>query len=257
VNGFGRKGLVAAMSLVLFTAVFSAFPAFASWNLWPSGKYRYDDASRYNAGGTSIDEMVNSLDISWVSGDVEVEYWDGSTIEVMETFSSKISDDALLRWRVKSGRLYVKYTKTDFAIKNVDKNLIVRIPRGLVLRDVDIETVSADTTLSIQADALDFESVSGSLRAQMDYVKEIELETVSGEISLSLGVCPREIEGKSVSGSFSIALPEGSLYAVEFDSVSGRLRSSSANLSGGASYNPKGASSRFEFETVSGDVSID
>ena len=250
-NGFGRKGLVAAMSLVLFTAVFSAFPAFASWNLWPSGKYRYDDASRYNAGGTSIDEMVNSLDISWVSGDVEVEYWDGSTIEVMETFSSKISDDALLRWRVKSGRLYVKYTKTDFAIKNVDKNLIVRIPRGLVLRDV-----SADTTLSIQADALDFESVSGSLRAQMDYVKEIELETVSGEISLSLGVCPREIEGKSVSGSFSIALPEGSLYAVEFDSVSGRLRSSSANLSGGASYNPKGASSRFEFETVSGDVSI-
>ena len=42
--------------LVLFTAVFSAFPAFASWNLWPSGKYRYDDASRYNAGGVSIEE---------------------------------------------------------------------------------------------------------------------------------------------------------------------------------------------------------
>lgn len=255
-KSFGRKGLVAAMSLVLFTAVFSAFPAFASWNLWPSGKYRYDDASRYNAGGTSIGESINGIDISWVSGDVDIEYWDGSTVEVSETFRSRASDDALLRWRIQNGRLYIKYTKSNFSTKNVDKDLLVRIPRGLVIRDLEIETVSADTTLSIQADAFDFESVSGNLKAQMDYVKEVDLETVSGEISLSLGVSPREIDGNSVSGSFDISLPKDALYAVEFDSVSGRLRSSSANLSGGAGYNPKGASSKFEFETVSGDVSI-
>lgn len=255
-KSFGRKGLVAAMSLVLFTAVFSAFPAFASWNLWPSGKYRYDDASRYNAGGVSIEDTINGIDISWVSGDVNVEYWDGSTIEVSETFSSKSSDDALLRWRIQNGRLYIKYTKTNFAIKNVDKDLLVRIPRGLVLRDVEIETVSASTTLSIQADALDFESVSGNLKARMDYVGEVDLETVSGEISLAFGVCPRVLDGESVSGSFDISLPKDVLYAVEFDSVSGRLRSGLASLSGGASYSPKGTSSRFEFETVSGDVSI-
>lgn len=255
-KSFGRKGLVAAMSLVLFTAVFSSFPAFASWSLGLTGKYKYDDASRYNVGSVSIEEPINGIDISWVAGDVEIEYWDGSTIEVSETFRTKSSDDALLRWRLHNGRLYIKYAKSNFSTKNVDKDLLVRIPRGLVLRDVEVETVSADTTLSIQADSFDFESVSGNLKAQMDYVKEVDLETVSGEISLSLGVSPREIDGSSVSGSFDITLPKDALYAVEFDSVSGRLRSSSANLSGGASYNPKGAYSRFEFETVSGDVSI-
>lgn len=262
-NGFGRKGLIAITSLVLFMVFFVSMPVFAAGSIGSIGKYRYDDASRYTAGGASLDVReygIVDIDISWVAGNVSIEYWDGGSIEVSEVFHGGYGDSDLLRWRVSKGCLYVKYVKSGLRLGNISKDLVVKIPNGLSLRNIELDTVSADTSIGsatngILVDDFEYESVSGRLDAAFGYVYEVDVESVSGPMKMAFGTCPRKLDAKTVTGSVEVVVPDGSLYSVEMDSVSGRLTSTVANLTNGR-YRPVGATSEFEFETVSGNVTV-
>jgi len=149
--------------------------------------YRYENADRYTAGSGSLyawDEIVRQLDIDWISGNVTVQYHDEDYIAVSETTSRTLDKDNLLHYWLDGDTLRIRFAKSGrFPSASLrDKELTVLLPRDTVLRDLSVETVSADIFLrDITADGFHLESVSGDMELpDVYFANELSAESVSG-----------------------------------------------------------------------------
>jgi hypothetical protein len=92
-----------------------------------------------------------------------------------------------------------------------------------IVGDVDANTVSGD----IECHALegDFKgnSVSGALTVQASRLRQVRLNTVSGDITLDLTDGGAQIQSKSVSGDVTVRIPQGGGYDVAALSASGHI----------------------------------
>jgi DUF4097 and DUF4098 domain-containing protein YvlB len=98
-------------------------------------------------------------------------------------------------------------------------------------------------------------NVSGNIRAGGTF-REIDTETVSGNVRIASTNIPDEIDGDSVSGDITILLPEGAGFTAKLDSVSGEL---SCEFSG--TFSDKkivcgDGEADYSFDSVSGNIHI-
>lgn len=222
------------------------------------GGYTYD--GNYTAGGGRIAGRVNSIDISWIEGQVTIVYHDGADIILSETASAKMAEDEELRWQLDGTTLRIKYAASGFrSMKNLDKQLTVRLPESFRAENVDISVVSADVQLEkLLADAVELESVSGGINAAQVQTDRLAVSTVSGDAVLRLSRVPDSISINTVSGDAELYLPENAGITVKVDSVSGRV---SGNLPmenrGKGQYVSGNGQCDVRVDTVSGDVRFD
>lgn len=91
-----------------------------------------------------------------------------------------------------------------------EKHLTVKLPRSMVLHELDVETVSAAVSVdltdedTLTLNELDVTSVSGTVYVNAANAGEISLSTTSGAISGS--VRTQNLEADSVSGSVELTL---------------------------------------------------
>lgn len=223
--------------------------------------YRYDNASKYTAGGASISALVTELDINWISGNVKIEAYDGEEIIFSEESDRELDTKKQLHYYLDGTTLYIKYAKSGIISSNFPtKALTVMLPSTLIC-DLEIETVSSDVYVDYHSfDEISIESVSGIVDLNINNAGSLSLETVSGNIDLSVFnyISPCEIE--SVSGNITVFLPTDTDFSLEYDTVSGKLQNSFASqYSNGKIIYTAGTSeysSSFEIETVSGNVEI-
>ena len=156
------------------------------------------------------------------------------------------------------------------------KHLTVKLPRSMVLHELDIHTVSADVSVdltdedTLSLSELDVTSVSGAISVYAANAGEISLSTTSGSISgsvrtqkleadsvsgsidLALDIMPTELEAETSSGSIVMQLCDLSTLPsplpVEFKTTSGKLSSDVTFTT------VKDAA--WEFKTVSGNVEL-
>ncbi len=156
-----------------------------------------------------------------------------------------------------------------------EKHLTVKLPRSMVLHELDVETVSAAVSVdltdedTLTLNELDVTSVSGTVYVNAANAGEISLSTTSGAISgsvrtqnleadsvsgsveLTLDVLPTELDMETSSGPVTLTLPAGdtapSLF-VEFRTTSGQFASDVPVT------HMKDAP--WELQTVSGSVTI-
>lgn len=223
-----------------------------------SDYYDYNEAY-YTAGGAEIDaELIQNIDIDWISGNVNIEYYDGATVSLSEAHQN--DDKYNLRYRVNNGTLDIKYMKSgSYRHKNIglSKELTILIPQGKAINNIDIESISASVNSDVTVNNFDVETVSGNIYAG-EIMNSADAESVSGNITIS---CPKsfnEISTDSVSGETEIRLPQNiNGFYITASSVSGRVNASDFGIGGKASdYSYGSGSSEISFNSVSGNLNI-
>lgn len=186
------------------------------------------------------------------------------------------SDVALkMEWRVDEDDSTLDILSQPLTVSASEKkHLTVKLPRSMVLHELDIHTVSADVSVDLTEEdtltlqELDVSSVSGNVSVSAANAGEISLsttsgavsgsvrtakleaDTVSGTVALTLEVLPTELEVETVSGGVALTLTEkpGVPVNVVFRTVSGQLDSDVDSA--------VGADCVWEIETSSGDAVI-
>ena len=233
----------------------------------------------YNVGNGDVVQLngFREIDIEWISGQVDVVLYDGEGIELSETLMDGSAVSLKMEWQVNEdeGTLDIR-SQPQLMSAAEEKYLVVKLPRSLVLYELDIETVSAgvlvdltdEDTLTLQE--LDVTSVSGAISVYAANAGEISLsttsgsvggsvrtgkleaESVSGSINLMLDTTPTEVEAENGSGSVVLRLRDRSSVPspllVTFRTVSGKL-------SGNVDFQTA-EHALWEFETGSGNVEL-
>ena len=211
--------------------------------------------SGYTLGGTDVVQLngFRSIDIEWISGSVTVELYDGEGIELKEALADGGAVSVPMEWRVDEDDSTLDVLSQPKLLSvSEEKHLTVKLPRSMVLHELDVETVSAAVSVdltdedTLTLNELDVTSVSGTVYVNAANAGEISLSTTSGAISgsvrtqnleadsvsgsveLTLDVLPTELDMETSSGPVTLTLPAGntepSLF-VEFRTTSGQFAS--------------------------------
>lgn len=232
----------------------------------------------YTLGSTDVVQLngFRSIDIVWISGSVTVELYDGEGIELKEALADGGAVSVPMEWRVDEDDSTLDIVSQPKLLSaSEEKHLTVKLPRSMVLHELDVETVSAAVSVdltdedTLTLNELDVTSVSGTVYVNAANAGEISLSTTSGAISgsvrtqnleadsvsgsveLTLDVLPTELDMETSSGPVTLTLPAGdtapSLF-VEFRTTSGQFASDVPVT------HMKDAP--WELQTVSGSVTI-
>ena len=230
--------------------------------------------SGYTLGGADVVQLngFRSIDIEWISGSVSVELYDGEGIEIKETLADDGAVSVPMEWRVNEddSTLDIRSQPQLLSVSE-KKHLMLKLPRSMVLHELDIDTVSAAVSVdltdedTLTLDELDGTSVSvnaanaasislsttsgaisGSVRTQ-----NLEADSVSGNVDLTLDILPTELDIETSSGPVTLAIPTGKTTSV----LSVELRTTSGQFSSDVPVTHT-KDAPWEFQTVSGDVTI-
>lgn len=244
-----------------------------------NGQTAYTPDAGYSVGGTHITQLngFRSIDIEWVSGQVNVELYDDAGIELSETLADGSAVSVPMEWRVNEddGELDIR-SQPELLSRSEEKILTVKLPRSMVLYELDINAVSAGVSVDLTDEdtltlsELDVTSVSGAISVYAANAGEISLSTtsggisgsirtqkletdgVSGSIDLTLDTTPAELEAETTSGNITMQLRNLSTLPsplpVEFKTTSGKL-------SGDVTFTTV-KDAAWNFQTVSGNVEL-
>ena len=179
----------------------------------------------YHAEYTVPAGGITGLDLSWTSGDVTVQPWNGDSILLEEDSEVELTEDCRLLYTVEDGELKVRFDGQPGRDVTWRKVLTVRLPEALAqsLAELDAETVSAHVTvLDLTAAELDIETVSGGVYARGGF-GELDFSTVSGDMTLETNETFR-LDAETTSGSVCLRLPEDMGLTLDFASTSGDIR---------------------------------
>ena len=197
----------------------------------------------YHAEYTVPTDGVTGLDLSWTSGDVTVQPWNGDSILLEEDSEVELTEDYRLLYTVEDGELKVRFDGQPNRDVTWRKILIVWLPEALAqsLAKLDAETVSAHVTvLDLTAAELDIETVSGGVYARGGFPQadvsttsgsaylsgtfgELDFSTVSGDMTLETNETFR-LDAETTSGSVCLRLPDTMGLTLDFASTSGDIR---------------------------------
>lgn len=285
------KTFTAALAVVLILLAVSAWLMFGR----TAAGMGYPDADKYSVGNTTVTESVNSLYVDWTSGDVNIEYHDGTGVIVSETANRELSEDDRLRWWLDGDTLRIRFAKPGFRISvNLDKKLTVSLPKGTVLKSADIGTTSGDLFIpALAADEIRLDSTSGNIDAVTD-AKTVTASSTSGDVKVSQKsalesvkldstsgtICPdfasvdkaafhttsggvtgtvvsfKDLEAGSTSGSVNLKVGTEPGFTGRFSTTSGSFNTDLPLAKDGNQYTCGDGSARFVIDTTSGDITL-
>lgn len=220
---------------------------------------RYPDGRAYNAGECVISGSVESIELNWVAGKVNIEYTNGDEISLSEQADRNLSKEHKLHWRLDGKKLIIQFAASGSRYPgNLNKELTVLLPESLRLTDLTVNSVSAVVDAQgVCTENLRINSVSGNVKLAEAQVRSVEFDTVSGNMEIAANETPERIDGDSVSGSVTICLPADAGFAADVDSVSGRVtgpEGMTGNSKTGYAYGDEQC--RISINTVSGGVHL-
>ena len=106
----------------------------------------YTPDAGYTLGNTDVVQLngFRAIDIEWVSGQVNVELYDGEGIQLSETLADGSDVTLQMEWRVDEddSELDIR-SQPQLMSSTEEKILTVKLPRSMVLYGLDIDAVSA------------------------------------------------------------------------------------------------------------------
>ena len=193
----------------------------------------------FNAGD------VNSVEVNWISGKVEVLYDDTDKITITD---SATDSDNKMYWNLdNNGNLEIYANKFEFNLisfgnKSTPKNLTITIPKDKYFNDFNINSASAD----IYADGIN--------------AKEIEIDTVSGCTEIKKLEC-NDANINNASGDINVFFTQAN--EIDVDTVSGKTYLSGkyddlfvSSVSGEVTADVENENVQIDIETVSGIIEL-
>lgn len=226
--------------------------------------FTYRDADKYTMGNAELPTgEISSIEIDWVSGEVNVAYHKEDTIVLSETANKELNNNTTMYYLVDNDMLRVKFAKSGKRIPSaLNKELTLYLPEGMELEEVMIDTVSADVNVSelsaektnidttsgdiivedvIFSEQAKFDTTSGDITAKFMAAKNIEADSTSGDVQITTKEASDMISLDTVSGDMELTI--AGAKKVELDSTSGEIKLSAAK-----------APDVLSIDTVSGDV---
>lgn len=243
---------VVTLTVLAITLTLFLIPGFSlgkiSISLPAFSGYKYENADKYVAGDISYKtDGINRVDVSWISGEVNVEVWDGDEISVSETGNTDGSEKSKVHTAIIDGTLMIKFAASGKIKTNMSgKQLTVKVPANAKLSVTDVEAVSADVNIGagLGSDVLAVESVSGRIAVKKFSGSEIYIDTTSGNIKIdSASVVKAEVG--SVSGD--VGINDSDIISLDIETVSGKIYYSAASAK---------TMKSIDAESVSGDIKI-
>lgn len=235
----------------------------------------YPNSDKYQSGGTSISQKVEKIDISWISGKVNIISGKSNEITFSETSPAKLNEQNSLHYWVDGTTLRIRPNGPGFNINLPSKELTLELPEGFTADTLKIEVVSADMEVTgIKADRLEIHSTSGSLEAELstgelsaetvsgnvsvsgDKTKQVKVNTISGDVSLAFRKAPSNMQLDSVSGDMTVQLPSDTEFTLGVSTVSGNLDSEFAVVHENNKYICGDGENNYQINTVSGDIRL-
>ncbi len=179
-------------------------------------------------------EKVKSLNISWIAGQIEIQYHPENTIIIREELDAQLDETYNMETQITGDELIIRYRNkmyTDehlsvFGIKynkitkNYSKTLTVILPENIFLQNETIDTVSSNLTAQqINAQNITFNSVSGKFDVNMLNGENIKCDTVSGKLDVKM-LNGENVKCDTVSGKIEI---KGKIKKANFNSTSGSI----------------------------------
>lgn len=253
------------------------------------------DDGRYTTGETTVTDKVESLDIEWASGAVEIVY--GDRVSVTETANRTLDERTSLQWYLDGTTLSIRFCEPGRLTSplNLQKTLTVTLPEGTKLGALNISSASGDvTTAVIAAQTANIDTASGAIQTELIGCETVEIDTASGNAELVLSECGdvdissasgkieasltdcgsveldsasgavglkvtgelRSLSVDTASGDVTLTLPETLGFTAEVDTASGKFESElPVSMSGGRYVCGDGAAA-LELDTASGDITI-
>ena len=133
-----------AISIAVLTALISGvFMLFGCSGVLVSGTY--SNESEYFVGDGLVLQAVDSLEINWINGKVNVCYGLAREAIITESATRELSQSEVLRYGVFDGKLKVQFASSGHKFESgVVKNLTVVIPFEIKLKSLVINGVSAE-----------------------------------------------------------------------------------------------------------------
>ena len=183
---------------------------------------------------------IDSLKISWVTGDIVIVPTDSQQIQVCEEILG--SEEPMI---LKKGgsQLIVEYSQDNLPIKVGNpshKNLYIAVPQDWVCRQLEIDAASANVRVEhLTIEEVEVDTASGTHTFDLCAVQSLKMDTASGDLDftgsldeldfnsasaradISLTNQPKSIKLDSMSGDLDLTLPEGCGFTVKKDTLSG------------------------------------
>lgn len=257
------------------------------WNggwIWPfRTSADFDSSGAADAGEAVAEDTVSiaaagveSIDIEWIAGNVQVVAGSGDAITFYETAYKTLTEAQKMRYSVTSGGvLKIQYCENAENVWNwfdresyniPSKTLVMTVPASMLgsLGALEIDTVSASVDLDgVYGDTVKLESVSGGIACANLSCGELKLSSTSGRLTCE--ACTAEkLSLNNVSGAIRA---DGAFSSVSADTVSGEVRIvctvapdeiEGDSVSGGMTILlPEGAGFTAKLDSVSGELTCE
>lgn len=224
----------------------------------------YEHADKYSVGSNAVlTDTVDSLELEWQSGRIDIVYHDSREILLSEKSSSSLSDEIRMHWWVDGTTLRIHFAASGQVITgNLKKNLTVTLPADMIFSAFKLNVTSGDVQVSkITADYADLNTTSGNISGTVQ-AKEIKATSTSGNIALTQQGETEDAVLDTTSGNIEFSCDTvGTLKA---DSNSGKVtvnavkaqKAEIASTSGKISFSSAGMPERLKLDSTSGDISV-
>lgn len=173
------------------------------------GKWRIDgnDSSGYIAiKEENIQQDVSVINVNWVSGNVQVKKSLNNQIRIIQKGSEDYPQEQLFSTKIEGNTLYIEDTR-GYGInmfgfqKQVNTDLELYLPE-IEYQQLNGNFVSANVTVdTCNTEHLYLKTISGAIFVEKGKCGSIELNTTSGDISVSHATTDQSLKMVSVSGA--------------------------------------------------------
>ena len=187
---------------------------------------------------THDDSPTARLEVHEVAGKPLLVTWDGSTLKVTHVKDKEASLwDSVLSFTQDKGR---RSARVSISVPATTRISASTVSAEALINGVRA-TVKANTvTGEIECHALagDFKgnSISGALTVQASRLRQVRLNTVSGDIALDLTDGRAQIQSNSVSGDVTVRIPAGGGYDVAAHTAVGHIVIDGQSMNGDAPF---------------------
>lgn len=185
-----------------------------------SSKARFDfqHPERYTIGNATFEQDIDKISIDWFSGDIDILYSDNPGVCICEKADTTLNDTLSMRHYVdEDGTLNIQFCKNGITLsskklKNLKKRLVIEVPRGINLDEIEIDGVNTNVTIdSVLSREMNVDGVNATFKAFYPTLpEEINIDAVN--TTLNLHVPPTAgmtIELEGVNTEFRSELPTG------------------------------------------------
>lgn len=203
----------------------------------------YKDSEKYTVGDTTYNASdIDEIEINWICGSVSIVESSENVLEIDED-SESLPDAQKIHSYVDGNVLRLQFCESGY-LKHIEpdhKNLVVEIPADC---KIEINNVSATMSFNeTNAKEIELNSVSGDVKADSLIVEgKIEINTTSGNVGVSKVVADK-FDYNTVSGD--LVIPEFFADKLTMASVSGDMNISVGDIN------------KIDFDTTSGNGVID